>query len=265
MEIIDKSLIRKRFEKSMLTYNENANIQKEIGTELMEALLTHYPNDTFAQVLELGAGTGLYTQKIIAKLNFKKLNCNDLSDNYLKGLKKLIPAKKAIQFNFIKGDFEDTSKLLTNNNLITANAAIQWLENPAIFFASLPKLLVPKGIIAFSTFAPGNLQEIKELTGFHLNYHSTTTLERFIKPYFNIKYIKQKQYQLKFKSPRAILRHLKHTGVTGIKKMHWTKNALLAFEDKYRARFSIDIGTELEPSTQVTLTYTPIIIIAELK
>ncbi len=263
METMNKKLIRKRFEKSILTYNENANIQKDMGTEVIKTLLTHYPNMNYERVLELGTGTGLYTHKIISQLQIKKLCCNDLSNDYLEGLQELFSANKKIQFDFINCDFENTDNLPAMNNLITSNAAIQWLENPAIFFTSLPKLLAPKGIIAFSTFGPGNLKEIKELTGHHLNYCSTSKLGNFLKPYFNIKHIAEKQIWLNFASPLEVLKHLKQTGVTGIKKMHWNKSSLLTFEKSYRDKFSTEMVAEIKH--QVSLTYNPITIIAELK
>ena len=60
---------------------------------------------------------------------------------------------------------------------------------------------------------------------------------------------------LSFSSPSDVLRHLKHTGVTGITRTAWTPGRLARFSDEYLHRF----GT---PEGNVTLTYHPVYLIA---
>ena len=63
----------------------------------------------------------------------------------------------------------------------------------------------------------------------------------------------------RFATPRAVLRHLRATGVTGTHDgFRWTKRSLFAFEEAYRARFAADDGEE-----SVHLTYHPVILLLE--
>ena len=51
-----------------------------------------------------------------------------------------------------------------------------------------------------------------------------------------------------------VLRHLKDTGVTGIRPCHWTRKKLADFSMRYAGRYAA-------PDGGVTLTYHPIYII----
>jgi hypothetical protein len=55
----------------------------------------------------------------------------------------------------------------------------------------------------------------------------------------------------------SVLKHLKNTGVNGIKSTTWSKEKLNTFENAYRQNFS--------DKNEVTLTYEPITIIAKVK
>ena len=63
----------------------------------------------------------------------------------------------------------------------------------------------------------------------------------------------------RFASPRAVLRHLRATGVTGTHDgFQWTKGSLHAFEEAYRTRFAAEGGAE-----GVSLTYHPVTLLLE--
>jgi len=61
--------------------------------------------------------------------------------------------------------------------------------------------------------------------------------------------------RLTFETPVDVLRHLRRTGVTGVRPFRWGAGGLRLFADEYRRRFGDGDG--------VTLTYHPVYIVAE--
>ena len=55
---LNPKLIKTQFEKSMAKYDENALVQQLMAEKLVKALINCAGNN-FANILELGAGTGL--------------------------------------------------------------------------------------------------------------------------------------------------------------------------------------------------------------
>ena len=63
---------------------------------------------------------------------------------------------------------------------------------------------------------------------------------------------------MEFEHPVKVLRHMKYTGVNGTRQKYFGKEEMFEFTEKYAEQFSTDHQT-------VTLTYHPIIIIAQKK
>ena len=61
--MLDKELIKKKFIKSLLTYNSNAFVQKIMADELIELL----NNKKYKNILEIGSYTGILTEKLVIK------------------------------------------------------------------------------------------------------------------------------------------------------------------------------------------------------
>ena len=101
-----------------------------------------------------------------------------------------------------------------------------------------------QGLLLFSTFVPGNLYEIKKLTGKGLVYPTSDTL---------VGWLSTADF-----TPLDVLRHLKATGVTATGNGCWTKGQQESFCRQYVEQFATTDG-------QVTLTYRPFYILATKK
>lgn len=242
---INPKLIKKQFEKSFSTYNQNAIVQKIMAEKLIEALSNlNYTN--FDSILELGCGTGILTKELIKKINFKTYSANDLVEKSKNFINEIIPNVKFYYGNALK------IKPEKKQDLIISNAMFQWFNNLSNICTHCKKCLNPNGILAFSTFSANNFKEIKDLTGISLDYKTFDEIKNITNENFEILYSEEFEYTLKFNTPLELLAHMKNTGVNSLTAQHWTFKEVKEFCDKYKAQYP-----------DITLTYSPVIIIGK--
>ncbi|EAH7138612.1 methyltransferase domain-containing protein, partial [Campylobacter jejuni] len=122
-------------------------------------------------------------------------------------------------------------------DLIVSNATLQWLDLKQII-PSLRDMLNQNGILLLSTFAKQNLKEIKQSTGFGLNYFSLNELEQIFKIYFNEVKITQELVELSFDNALDVFRHLKLSGVNSLGFYPLNKGFLKEFEEKFQNKLT---------------------------
>ena len=115
-------------------------------------------------------------------------------------------------------------------------------------------LLNTNGIMAFSTFSPDNFKEIKAVTGLSLRYKTAEELTSTLTKDFEIIKIENTEHKMTFDNPLKILAHMKNTGVNSLSGNHWGIKEVKEFCNNYSKMFP-----------DLTLTYTPIIVIARSK
>lgn len=236
--------IKKRFEKSMDKYNENAVVQTCLAEKLSTELSRICNN--FDVILEQGCGTGILTAQLKNKVEFKTYYANDIVDKSKNYITKILPDMKFIHGNALK------IKLPQKADLIISNAMIQWFADFSKIKSYCYQNLNNNGIWAFSTFGTENFKEIRELSGLSLNYLTQNELVEQLKSDFKILYTEEYTETLKFDNPLALLAHMKNTGVNSLTSQNWTVKEVKEFCEKYLEKY----GT-------VKLTYNPIIIIAQ--
>ena len=243
----DYKTIKKQFEKSMREYDKNAIVQA-VAADKMLAKLSEISKD-FDNILELGAGSGLLTKRIEKTLKFKDFYANDLVEKSKNYVLKYIPSALFLCGNALK------IKLPQKADLVISNAMFQWLDNLEQGVNVISDYMTQDGILAFSTFAPDNFKQIREITGLTLNYKSLEEVENVLKNSgFEILYSVNFRQDLKFNSALEVLAHMKKTGVNSLSEKVWDIKKIKDFCDKYAQKY---------PS--VTLTYSPIIVIAKRK
>lgn len=240
-----KTDIARRFTRALPSYERHAAAQTEIASRLLMLLQNFIPPDIDC-ALEIGCGSGNYTRMLKNNLSANTWHVNDLCE----ACSSYVAADR-----FLAGDIE-TLPLDTPYDLITSASTFQWITNPALLLRKLHACLKPGGILAFSTFTPDNLFQIRTLTQTGLIYPSLEVWQNLLQQSgFQTSHFAADTITLKFDSPQAVLQHLKHTGVTAIRKHIWTKTRLSDFYAQYRARYETD--------GKFPLTYTPLYIIAQ--
>lgn len=252
---MDKRLIAERFAKARHTYGREARVQRQVAAHMLRLLLAQTAGRRFRHVTEFGCGTGCYSRLLLHALRPDSLLLNDLCTDMLECVADLCQRPDVC---FLPGDAE-VMDVAPGTDLITSCSTLQWFADPATFFVRCQQALAATGILAFSSFGPENMREIRRLTGHGLDYLSPADLAQLLTAAgFHLLHFEETEVSLSFAHPLDVLRHLKQTGVTGTGKQMWTRGKLQTFCDDYRSNFCL-------PDGQVTLTYHPVFVVAKKK
>lgn len=206
--IPDTTSISASFSKALDSYNTHAHAQL-IMAERLTAMIADEQPDKGGSLLEIGPGSGLFTHLYSKILQPSEALFIDL---YPTPRYDIAPEEK-----YFCGDAEI---LLTQHlpyspyNAIVSAAAIQWFADQDGFFTRAAEALKPGGILACSTFLPGNLGELDALRPAPLVYHSEIALRAFVAAAFPHSRFETQEIPLFFSSAREALTHLRLTGVS---------------------------------------------------
>lgn len=240
--MIDKTLVKKRFLKSLNTYDENALIQKTMASKLVSLL----EGKEYTSIFEIGCATGILTKEINQRLKFSTLTTNDIVEKS-KSYISLITDN----FDFIAGDIE-TVELSQKYDLIISNACLQWCNNIVQTIDKLYSNLNDDGVLAFSVFGEENLREINDLFEIENKFYPVSELKEYLKKYNFIEYREEKARQY-FDNAVDVLKHLKYTGVNALTSFNLTKTKLKLIDENYNRKYAED--------GKVYLTYNPVFIV----
>ncbi|MBX1719918.1 malonyl-ACP O-methyltransferase BioC [Campylobacter jejuni] len=207
-------------------YEKHAKVQDFMGLKLCE-ILKDLKISHFEKVFEFGCGRGELSKKLQNFITFDEYLKNDILD-FKENSSILI-------FDMNEIAKQDLSK--EKFDLIVSNATLQWLDLKRII-PSLRDMLNQNGILLLSTFAKQNLKEIKQSTGFGLNYFSLNELEQIFKIYFNEVKITQELVELSFDNALDVFRHLKLSGVNSLGFYPLNKGFLKEFEEKFQNKLT---------------------------
>lgn len=253
---MDKRLIAQRFAKARETYPEAARVQYQVAERMIAMLRLYAYTDGGSyphSILEIGCGTGIYSRLLYRAFRPDRLMLNDLCSDMEQSLDDLTALPGVF---FLPQDAENMP-FPHDMGLITSCSTLQWFTAPEIFFARCHEALPPGGILAFTTFGPQNLNEIRSLTGNGLHYPAAhELLDMLHRQQFSTLWHEEEVVSLAFPTPLHVLKHLKQTGVTGTEKRMWTRSHLQRFCDDY-VRFAA------RPDGGVTLTYHPLYFIVK--
>ena len=201
MEAIETKQIHIRFTRALSSYDNHADAQHRISRKLA-SLLPHQANVRYKRMLEIGCGTGGFTEVLKQQCHIDEWILNDLCEDCQEKIEQLFPGSPP---RFIAGDAE-TLSFPGKFDLIASASVFQWMKEPETFLHKLSGLLMQQGLLLFSTFVPGNLYEIKELTGKGLVYPTSDTLVGWLSTAdFNLLRQEEDTIVLTFKTPLDVL------------------------------------------------------------
>jgi len=248
MNIQTVNRVQRSFSRSFGTYHDAACQQAWVAERLAQALIQCGAPREFEHAFELGCGTGHLTRALHKGSQFQNLTLNDL----------MAEARATAQDHgagFVEGD-ACAVMWPEGLDLVASASMIQWVPDPAVLVNRAADHLTPGGWLAISGYGPDQFRELAEL-GSASNAPGLIGLDALgaaVSGAFDIIEIGETRHSLRFPTPRAVLRHLRETGVNGRARETWTKSTLARFSAAYTDKFATVEG--------VPLTYHPIWVIA---
>ncbi len=236
---VDKKLVAESFRASGLTYEGKAVVQQQLS-KLLVKMLGDHGGKNYTNILEVGCGTGYLTELLCREFSVETIYINDIVEDFcLKTYDRVGYTSR--QVFPLPGDIE-VIELAEGFDLVVSSATFQWMSDLKSLMSKIYSSIRPGGYLAFSIFAPGTMEEISSITGAGLPYLDNGELKEIVEEEFQLEFFDTLTTRLYFPSVRAILKHIRQTGVGGVGRSHWTVRSLRDFEDKYRKRYQTAEG-----------------------
>ena len=211
-------------------YNEYENYslaQKQVAKNLLDYMgKSNIFDIQINSIFEIGCGTGIFTKEYRKYFLHSDLILNDIFD-----VREFI---KDIDYNiFIQENIEELD--IPKSDLVVSSSVFQWIKDKDSLIRNIAE---NTDNLCFSSYVSGNLIEIKNHFDISLDYLNIEEFKEILKKYFSSVKSYSETIKLDFKVPMAVLKHLKHTGVTGfqrtsISKIKTFKDNILTYEVAY--------------------------------
>lgn len=243
-----KLSISQNFAGAFATYDANATVQRKIAEEMVTQMrISGFPDG--ATIYEAGAGTGLLTRMLLREFSPVRIVANDLCAEAGPMLKSI-----SDRVEFLAGDAERIAVPVGCEHVASCSA-IQWFFDVGAFLGNMAAGLKSGGYLAFSTFGPENLFEIRKLAGAGLDYLTLKAHATLLECYgFEVLHSGESLEVSRHQSVAGLLRHIRDTGTGGVSVEKWTAARTRRFCREYAERFTHASG--------VSLTYHPMYFVA---
>lgn len=154
---LDRSLLRRAFERAALSYDQAAVVQREVGARLLERLDLIKLKPTM--VVDIGCATGAITAMLLKKYRQAQVVCLELSPGMVAAARKRAPWLRPLRG--VVGEPETLPLANASCDLIFSNLALPWCLDLERVFAEFRRVLKPGGALLFSTLGPDTLIELR--------------------------------------------------------------------------------------------------------
>lgn len=143
--------VARAFSRAAPRYDALANAQRQIGETLWPALPCHAAN-----ILDLGCGTGYWTQRLAERFPQAHITGLDLAP----GMLAHAQACYGDAIIWQQGDAAAQPFKNDSFDLVFSNLAIQWCRDINAVMGELERVLIPGGQAYITTLLPGTLAEV---------------------------------------------------------------------------------------------------------
>ncbi|WP_164887208.1 malonyl-ACP O-methyltransferase BioC [Hahella sp. KA22] len=156
--VMDKSKVAESFSAAAATYDLLAGMQKEVGESLVSLIRESAPQD----IIDVGCGTGWLTQRLKNCFPEARLCAYDLSPGMIEYARAHHGDVAAL---WAVADMESLPVADASQDLVFSNMAMQWLDDPRVWFAEASRVLRPGGRLICSTLLTQTLFELEQAWG----------------------------------------------------------------------------------------------------
>jgi malonyl-CoA O-methyltransferase len=154
---LDRARLRAAFERASASYESAAGLQVRVATELLERVEAF--GFTPGVVLDLGCGTGWVTRELKRRYPRSLVVALDIAPGMLREARRhqLLWRRFArVCADALRLPLRDASV-----DLLFSSLLLQWCEPLGAALAEMRRVLAPNGFLAFSTFGPDTLHELR--------------------------------------------------------------------------------------------------------
>jgi malonyl-CoA O-methyltransferase len=154
---IDKHQVRRHFGRAARTYEQHDALQRAVQNVLLERL--DFYLEAPERVVDVGAGTGRGTALLKKRYGKAQVIAMDLALPMLRAAKQHAGWLKPFQ----RVCAEATALPLPDHSVdvLHSNLCFQWIDDLPALFGECVRVLKPGGLLAFSTFGPDTLKELR--------------------------------------------------------------------------------------------------------
>ena len=155
---LQRADVRSTFDRAGASYEAAALLQSSVGEELLARLEPFA--FTPAVVLDLGAGTGRLSAELKRRYRRARVIALDLAPGMLRQAAR--HQRLLRRFECVCADAGRMPLRSGSVDVVFSNLMLQWCDPPDAALAEVRRVLRPQGFLAFSTFGPDTLRELRE-------------------------------------------------------------------------------------------------------
>lgn len=214
---LDRARVRRNFARAADTYERHDALQREVQADLLSRL--DFYLQAPGRVLDVGAGTGRGSALLKKRYPKAQVIAIDLAQPMLHAARR----HQGLLRPFQRVCAEATALPLPDRSVdvLYSNLCFQWIDDLAALFAECVRVLKPGGLLAFSSFGPDTL---KELRAAWAAVDERSHVSRFLDMHdvgdamlnagLRDPVLDVNRYTLTYSEPRALLKELKGLGAT---------------------------------------------------
>ncbi len=221
---INKALMRRAFDRAARSYDDNAPLQKEVAERMLQRLDLVKLNPR--RVLDIGSATGGSTRLLARRYLRTEVYALDLSLAMLNEARRATPfmdkwfTRRTI---FTCADAEALPFAAASMDLVFSNLTLQWCDEPERVLSEMRRVLVPGGLLMFSSFGPDTLKELREswarADGF-IHVHAFMDMhdigDALLRARFSNPVMDAEQFTLTYSGVDKLMRELKALGAHNV-------------------------------------------------
>jgi malonyl-CoA O-methyltransferase len=154
---LDTRGVRSAFDRASSTYEVAAVLQARVGDELLHRLDFFKFDPTV--VVDLGAGTGRVTGELKRRYKRATVVALDLAPGMLREARRHFGLFR--RFERVCGDTRRLPFADASVDVAVSNLMLQWCDHLDEPLAEIRRVLRPDGFLAFTTFGPDTLRELR--------------------------------------------------------------------------------------------------------
>ena len=158
---LNKALIKQSFNQASPSYDDAAVLQREVANRLDERLdlIKIQPE----QILEIGAGTGYYSQLLQQRYPSANMIALDIAHSMLLASRKKVSWFKKLRRknHWVCADAQHLPLADNAVDMVASNLTLQWCDDLDQTFSDFNRCLKPEGLLMFTTFGPDTLKELR--------------------------------------------------------------------------------------------------------